>query len=188
METQTAMQTVTHTVTATTCPSGKKIYITQEAAENFSKYLQEKYPDQMKQYAYACERCPNFHLSAMPPEARELAKNHPGSSLNVLVPPPSFCGKGKRPISEMMDREQFITDERTKNPSISNQELITKVAGRYNIQQLSAANWLAKFDAKRSPTSSTGSTRFPLSLTVESLDSQEAALEAQLQALKAKKA
>jgi hypothetical protein len=54
------------------CPSQKKCYPTRDAAEQFARGLAEKYPEQVKQHAYACEDCSNWHLSAMSPDAQAM--------------------------------------------------------------------------------------------------------------------
>jgi hypothetical protein len=47
------------------CKTRKKCFPNSAAAEIFANELQRKYPDQVHQFAYACDECPYWHLSAM---------------------------------------------------------------------------------------------------------------------------
>lgn len=65
----------------TGCPSGKKGHISKEVAEGFAADVQQRNQGQVPQYAYACEECPNWHLSAIPPEAHAAARTRWPSAL-----------------------------------------------------------------------------------------------------------
>jgi hypothetical protein len=59
------------------CPkTGKRSFPTRNDAEAFAAELEDKYPQQVQQYAYACEDCPEWHLSAYPPEAYATVMTH----------------------------------------------------------------------------------------------------------------
>jgi hypothetical protein len=57
------------------CPKSKKCFPSREAALKFEEENQAKYPDRAKQHAYACEDCPNWHLSALPPESQAMLRS-----------------------------------------------------------------------------------------------------------------
>ncbi len=47
------------------CRTQKKPFSNSAAAESFASDLQLRNPGNVRQHAYACEECPNWHLSAM---------------------------------------------------------------------------------------------------------------------------
>lgn len=76
METQTVTPTNGHANgIGTICTTKKKVFVSKEAAEQFETNIRSKYPTQAKQYAYACESCPNWHLSSVSPESFGMAQN-----------------------------------------------------------------------------------------------------------------
>lgn len=57
------------------CRTQKKSFPTSAAAEAFASEVQLRNPGQARQHAYACEECPNWHLSAMTPEAHAMIES-----------------------------------------------------------------------------------------------------------------
>ena len=57
------------------CPTGKKAFPTAAAAESFASDLQRRNPTAALQSPYACEECPDWHLSAMATDACATAKS-----------------------------------------------------------------------------------------------------------------
>jgi hypothetical protein len=55
-----------------TCPTEKKCYRTSAEAESAASELQRKDPTAVRQAAYACEECPNWHLSSMTTDAHAM--------------------------------------------------------------------------------------------------------------------
>jgi hypothetical protein len=58
------------------CPSGKKEFFNRQDAEQYAEKLKKDFPNDADQYAYACEECPHFHLSAQSPEAHSTVMTH----------------------------------------------------------------------------------------------------------------
>jgi hypothetical protein len=57
------------------CPkNGKKSHASREEAEGFATRIKADHPEQVLQHAYACEDCPHWHLSALPPDSYNLAR------------------------------------------------------------------------------------------------------------------
>jgi len=71
-----------------TCISKKKQFVSKPEADNFVEHLITKYPDQTRQYSYACEDCDKWHLSTKSPEAFALqtARVEPNNIFSTSVP------------------------------------------------------------------------------------------------------
>lgn len=58
-----------------TCPSNKKVFSSEQLAVAFEENNRRSYGG-VQQYAYACEECPNWHLTATPPGVATMAATH----------------------------------------------------------------------------------------------------------------
>jgi hypothetical protein len=146
----------------------KKSYPSRAAAEEFAADLKNRYPEQVQQYAYPCEDCPNWHLSSMPPEAYELSKSHPAPAI-----PPA--------------RKDTSTRERVLN--LKRQGLsVSEIARQTGIVYQTAYSYCvdAGLHVPR-PQPRPASSSIKPAMTVESLSTEERELQAKLEDIKRKK-
>jgi hypothetical protein len=82
------------------CVSKKKFFISEGEAVQFETQNREKY-NLAKQFAYKCESCVGWHLTAMPPDAYTLAKSPIYESSNALATE-RLTGTSKRERDQKM--------------------------------------------------------------------------------------
>ncbi len=155
------------TINPSECPTKKKCFASREAALRFEEEVQAKYPNQMRQYAYACEDCPNWHLSSLPPEARELSKSRPAP----VIPPADH--------KDTTRREQILA---LKRQGLS----ITEIARRTGVVYQTAYGYCVNAGL-HIPTSSGTRPSIKPALTVESLSREEQELQAKLHDIQRKR-
>ncbi len=56
------------------CPSNKKAHATEAEAIQFEIRNRQIYPEQERQYPYACDQCTAYHLTSTPPGDKTLAR------------------------------------------------------------------------------------------------------------------
>ena len=146
------------------CPTKKKCFVSREAAEKFEEEFHLKYPQQVRQYVYACEDCPNWHLTTQSPESRALAR----SPIRPIEPVQPVRHTDKRDEVCKLKRQGIPLPQIEKQTGVPYQTVrnICIEAGLHTV-------------AERS--------EIKAASTVESLSQQEQALEAQLRELQAKR-
>jgi len=152
------------TIAIEPCPSKKRCFVSREAAEQFEEEIHLKYPQQVRQYVYACEDCPNWHLTTQSPESRALAR----SSLRPIESVPSVSYDNKREEICKLKRQGVPLPRIAEQTGVPYQSVrsICIEAGLHTV---------------------TERTEIKAVSTVESIAQQEQALEAQLRELQAKK-
>jgi hypothetical protein len=78
------------------CRTQKKSFPTSAAAETFASEVQLRNPGQVRQHAYACEECPNWHLSAMTPGAHAMVESRSSGLLSEASKYASVPGLGRK--------------------------------------------------------------------------------------------
>ncbi len=146
----------------------KKSYPSRGAAEEFAADLRNRYPDQVQQYAYVCEECPNWHLSSMPPEAYELSKSHPAPAI-----PPAHKSTSTRDRVLDLKRQGLGFSEIARQTGV-----VYQTAYKYCVD----AGLHVPLPQPRSASSS-----IKPAMTVESLSTEERELQAKLEDIKRKK-
>src|ERR1700694_5663154 len=89
------------------CKTKKKCFTTREEAENFANDIKSRYPEQVQQHAYACEDCPNWHLTAMSVEAHALYRGGAYNCGNTTTIKDGE-GRGRRPRHSEAERAEFV--------------------------------------------------------------------------------
>jgi hypothetical protein len=69
---QQEIMVVTTPLPVQSCPTKKKVFKSKEEAFEWEAHNREKYGN-ARQFAYQCEDCPDYHLSAMSPESFAMA-------------------------------------------------------------------------------------------------------------------
>ncbi len=154
------------TTTIETCPTKKKCFVSREAAEKIEEENHLKYPEQVRQYVYACEDCDNWHLTTQSPESRALR-----SSLRPIESVQPTCGRDKR--------EEV---RKLKLQGVS----LPKIAEQTGVPYQTVRNWCVDAGL-HTVTVQKARGEIKAASTVESLSQEEQALEAQLRELQAKK-
>jgi len=149
------------------CPTKKKCFASREAALRFEEEVQAKYPNQVKQYAYACEDCPNWHLSTLSPEAYELSKSRPAP----VIPPANH---------KDTKREQILA---LKRQGLS----ISEIATRTGVAYQTAYGHCVGAGLHVPTPSGTRPSSIKSAMTVESLSEEERELQVKLQDVQRKK-
>jgi transposase len=160
-----------------TCPTEKICYGTKQEAEKSSQEMQAKYPHQATQHAYACNECPNWHLTSVEPDAFGMASSRqqiaPESMLRSANASRRGRPKGYRPRTEAEKLEAFKLHAQGIK--------IVAVAERLGVSGPTVSYWLAnpglkaKYEKTKTPQS------------IEEFDSEEKKLERQLAEIRSKK-
>src|SRR5712671_3313197 len=58
------------------CPSNKRSFRTSIEADTFARQWIKEHPGAVAQDSYACEECPNWHLSTMTTEAHAMSRSN----------------------------------------------------------------------------------------------------------------
>jgi hypothetical protein len=172
----------------TECPKKKKCFRSREEAVSWEQANRQKYPHIAQQYAYACEDCPSWHLSAMPRESFGMAASR--SSLKPIESAVAKAsGRGRCSLEETERRYRIIWSVMDDNPGLSRTQLATKLSGQSGISQETAYQFLRNNEEQLStrvlPSDAyhgRRQTRIPT--TLERVAEKRLALEAQLTALK----
>jgi predicted transcriptional regulator len=169
MEISMAGPQVTVATTAIeTCPTKKKCFVSRSAGEKFEEEIHLKYPQQVRQYVYACEDCNNWHLTTQSPESRALAR----SSI--------------RPIESAQPARGTYADKHNEVCKLKRQGMpLTEIAEQTGVPYQTVRNIC--LSAGLHTVGQARGTEIKAASTVESLSQQEQALEAQLRELQAKK-
>jgi hypothetical protein len=170
------------------CPTGKKAFPTSAAAESFASDLQRKNPTAVRQSPYACEECPNWHLSAMTTDAYAMAKSRSGfSEKHGSVP-----GLGlKYAHLQTAIKEAYLADVKENGHYGS----IRRTARKFEVEYQLVHTFLTEIGLHKPSRirSEAGrlawqnSQKANAEPTVESLSSEEEKTKAQLAAIQAKK-
>jgi hypothetical protein len=149
-----------------TCPSKKRVFASKTEAAEFETSNRKKH-NLAQQYPYKCEDCPAYHLTSKPPDAFAMAKSR------RLLPQPvednsKRAGKGERLAQVASLVAQGITDKKTiaakLGISVANAYIVLSKVRKQEQERLKAAP-----------------------ATIDDIDAQEKALQAQLQKLAAEK-
>ena len=121
-----------------TCPTEKICYGSKQEAEKSSQEMQAKYPHQATQHAYACNQCPNWHLSALQADAFGMASSRqqiaPESMLRNANASKGGRPKGYRTRTEMEKLEAFKLQAQKMT--------IAAIAEKLGVSYATAWNWL----------------------------------------------
>jgi DNA-binding CsgD family transcriptional regulator len=148
-----------------TGPSCKKKYFeSEEQAKAFEICNREKHK-RAEQYAYKCEECDGYHLSALPPGTTTMARTNYPRFENSAVRRPA--GRGKRLSDETIQEIKKLHAGHVSAGEIS-RKLGISVPSVYNHTRLS-------------------NRRQPSVLSLEGIGRKQQDLEAQIQALEAEK-
>jgi hypothetical protein len=171
-------------VARTTCT--KKSFTTSATAESFASELQIKYPTQARQSAYACEDCPNWHLSAMDPVAHGLSRANISSSVNIPWAPGLH-----RNLQHLQTKIKEAYSEYMKANANNSWKAVGHVCSALNItdsyEKQTIRTYLVNIGVHNTNPRAVEGQQRKNGLSVESLESQEQQLEKQLSELHAKK-
>jgi hypothetical protein len=168
------------------CPTKKKCFPTKEAAEEFSKRVAETYPNQPKQHVYACEDCPSWHLTAMPPSAYAMVRSR---SYFPSVPESPTKGRGHFPGTGKYEQRKPEIAELFKQ-GLKCSEISRKTGIPYcTVYNACIDLGLHQPKTKRHISEGNRHSQSTAAATssIEDLSSQEQALQAQLCEIQAKK-
>lgn len=146
------------------CRSQKKTFATEQEAVSFEAKRRATYGG-VKQYPYLCEDCDSYHLSALPPDARNTVTNY-GKIENG------------RPSTAFEKRRRVTDDDVRQMVALRKQGLDTKqIAERLEFSEATVSKHLKR---------QTETPRFQPP-TIESLSSEEKQLEAKLNRIREEK-
>lgn len=145
------------------CSSQKKNFATEQDALSFEEKNRAMYRG-IRQYAYLCEECNNYHLSALPPDARNAVANY------------SKIENGRS--AETTEKWRRVTEE-------EKQEIVTLRKQGLSVKQIAERVGVSSPTVLRySKSNGQASVSAP---TLDSLASEEKELEAKLQRLREEK-
>lgn len=149
-----------------TCPSKKKVFVSESEAAEWEASNRKKH-NLAQQHPYKCEDCPHYHLTAMTPDAFAMANSR--RSLPQPVENKSKkAAKGERQAQVTRLVAQGITDAKTiatkLDISVANAYIVLSKVRKQQQERLKAAP-----------------------VTIDDIDAQEKALQAQLQKLAGEK-
>lgn len=153
----------------------KKFFHTEADAVSFEKSHRET-NGSMRQYPYKCESCTGYHLSCLQPGENELNKSTSRYSLANVVPPARRHRRTKAALMELRGRIQQMREEGMKPGQIAEELGETYSNVHYllsNMQML-----IKTKPGKEAP---------HVRLSMDSLETEEQKLEAQLVELRKKK-
>src|SRR5258706_16011376 len=97
---------------ASSCPSQKRSFLNSAAAESFSNEIAVKYPNQVRQHAYACEDCPNWHLSAMTADSHAMVQSRSNLPKAEQYSAPDLPGRLSHLQSKIKETYQRLYQDR----------------------------------------------------------------------------
>lgn len=125
-----------------TCPSKKKCFATREEAEIFEANNRAKYPGQPRQYVYACEDCPDWHLSSQDPATFAMSASRTNSSLSNLEAKMPAKTHGRLNLEDRAQRIRDVEKLRSAYPHARVSELAEKLAPSWGISVDSTYGWI----------------------------------------------
>jgi hypothetical protein len=170
------------------CPSGKKAFPTAAAAESFASEFQRRNPTAARQSPYACEECPNWHLSAMTTDAYAMAKSRSSFPEKYA----SVAGLGlKYAHLQTAIKEAYLADVKDNGQYGA----VKRTARKFDVEYSLVRTFLVEIGLHKTNRNRSEAGRLAwqnsqkanAEPTVESLSSEEEKAKAQLAAIQAKK-
>ena len=87
---------------STSCPTNKKPFASREDATQWEEQNRLKYPNNVRQYAYACEECSAYHLSSMPHSSVPSSSHKLASVMSDRVKSPNRKRLTSEQITDMV--------------------------------------------------------------------------------------
>ncbi len=126
------------------CTSKKKCFNSREEAETFERENRERY-NNPKQHSYACDHCPNWHLTSMAPT------EHVGNAIHRTTSN-TFVSGNNRPLSPREARLKQINDLRRSGTENND---ICDILGISYKELLETTNWAKLNDVPVEPAKNT---------------------------------
>jgi hypothetical protein len=157
------------------CLTGKKPFASKQEAEQFEADNRERFPKQSQQYAYKCESCPAYHLTAKPRDAYAIGRTNlkrlEGLAMDNAVGTTTTKRKARGETEAEVKRfwEQGLSD--------------TEIASQLGISNAAVCYHRKKFGAAISRAEGNSRQRQPKPpLTLSEYDEQKRLLEEEYQA------